>query len=91
MPQSKDNPNEARHFMKTIARTVGSFLSFFFALIGIVLMARGLEIEIGPLSSNLSGWTLYHLVFADTFQFYLGCGIVSASLTFLGSQRCNPN
>jgi hypothetical protein len=77
--------------MKTAARIVGSFLSFFFALVGTVFMARGLEVARGPLVPTLSGWNVYHLDLSDTFQFYLGCAILAASLTFLWSQRCKPN
>jgi hypothetical protein len=54
-------------------------------------MARGLEVARGPLVPTLSGWNVYHLDLSDTFQFYLGCAILAASLTFLWSQRCKPN
>jgi hypothetical protein len=38
--------------MKTVARIVELFLAFFFALVGAVLMARGLDVEteVGPAS-----------------------------------------
>lgn len=71
--------------MRRALKIFGVFLSFFLALFGTVLMARGLEAVKGPLPINPAE-SLYHLDLADTFEFYTGCIIVAASLTFLWAQ-----
>jgi hypothetical protein len=84
--------------MKTVARIAAAFLSFFFALVGAVLMARGLDVQtsfspepsIIPGIPNSSTGT-YYLHLSDPFWFWCGCVILAASLTLLWSQRCESN
>lgn len=73
--------------MKRTLRLLGVFASFFLALFGLVLMARGLEISKGPLAANPAEWSIYRLDLADTFSFYAGCAIVAASFAFLWVRR----
>lgn len=73
--------------LKKMVQPLGVFVSFFFALIGASLIARGLEVARGPSPSGLGNLILYRLDLSDTFSFYLGCVALAASLTFLWSQR----
>jgi hypothetical protein len=73
--------------MRKTPQVLGVFVSSLLALFGIVLLTKGLGIVKGPLPPNSSDWVLYHLYSADTFEFYVGCVIVAASLTFLWAQR----
>ena len=68
--------------MRKTPQVLGVFVCFFLALFGVVLLTRSLEIVRGPLPANPSDWSLYHLDLADTSEFYVGCVIVAASLTF---------
>jgi hypothetical protein len=77
--------------LRKMLRVLGVFVSFFLALFGASLIARGLEVARGPLTLPREGWSVYHLELSDTFAFYAGCAIVAASLTFLWSQRCKTN
>jgi len=72
--------------MKRTLEFLGGFASFFIAVVGIVLVARGLEIAKGPLTID-PAQTLYHLDLADTMEFYSGCVLVAASLASLWTQR----
>lgn len=50
-------------------------------------MAMCLEIVSRPLETNLPTWRVYYLDFkTNPVEFYIGCGIVSAGLTFLWFQ-----
>jgi len=73
--------------MKRVLQLLGVFVSFFLALLGASLIAKGLEVARGPLALPREGWSVYHLDLSDTFAFYVGCAIVAASLTFLWAQR----
>ena len=73
--------------MKKTMQFLGVFASFFLALFGASLIARGLEVAQGPLLLPREGWSVYHLDISDTFGFYAGCAIAAVSLTFLWIQR----
>lgn len=73
--------------LKKALNVLGALLSFFLALFGASLIARGLEIARGPLPSGLGGLILYRLDLSDTFSFYLGCVLVAVASTFFWSQR----
>jgi len=73
--------------MKKALQFLAVFASFFFALFGLVLMGRGLEISKGPLAANPAEWSIYRLDIADTISFYAGCIIVAASFAFLWVRR----
>ena len=72
---------------------LGVFLSFVFVLVGaVVMMAMSLEMVSHPLDTNLLTWNVYYLDFKrNPVEFYIGCGIVSAGLTFLWFQRRKSN
>ena len=70
--------------MKKALEAIGVFLSFVFLMFGIaVMMVMNLEVVSRPMDPGLHGWTVYYLDFRSSpIWFYIGCGIVSASLTF---------
>ena len=76
--------------MKTVAKIAGAFISFFFALVGAVSIARSLEVIRSPLVPAQLGVACY-LKLHDMVLFYFGCALLAASLTFIWSQRCKPN
>lgn len=73
--------------LRKTLQVLGALLSFFIALFGASLIARGLEIARGPLPSGIGGLVLYRVDLADTFSFYLGCVLVASASTFFWSQR----
>jgi hypothetical protein len=84
---------------KIVARIAASFLPFFFALVGAVLMAAGSDIraEFHPQPSILPGipdssTSFYSLeLSSNPLWFWCGCVILAASLAFLWSGRCKSN
>jgi hypothetical protein len=74
--------------MKKTLQTLAAFLSFVFVLSGAVLIARSLEIVSRPFDVNLPTWQVYYLELNRlVVEFYIGCGMVSAGLTFFWIQR----
>lgn len=81
-----------RRVLIRLGIVVGVFFSFAFILAGAaIMMAMGLELVSRPVDTNLPLWHVYYIDFrTNPFGFYMGCGIVSAGLTFLWLQRRNP-
>jgi hypothetical protein len=73
--------------MKTVLQFLGVSVSIFVALVGLVLIARALQVTNGPLLPPVAGWTVYRLDLASAFDFYEGCAITGLSLGFLWIQR----
>ena len=74
--------------MSKTLRVLGVFLSFVFALFGTLQMAMGIEILSKQVAPNEPTWLLHSLEFRNAQQFYVGCLVVAACLTFLWVQRC---
>lgn len=72
-------------------RPVGVFLSFILAIFGTIQMAMGVEILSKPVNSSEATWLLYTLEFRDAQQFYFGCALLAACLTFLCVHKCKSN
>jgi hypothetical protein len=79
--------------MRKIFKILAAFLAFIFFLFGVVSILRGLEVVSRSVDPNLPGispWNLYELDFRShpyVVDFYIGCGLISASLTFFWIQR----
>ena len=92
MSHCKDEAMEERKSMRKTLQIAGSFIAFFFVLIGAYWMISSLEIVSSPYaldgSQSVPNLRYFHLEFMGTPSFfYLACILVAASLTFLWRQR----
>jgi hypothetical protein len=74
--------------MRKALQVLAAFFFFFLTLFGAGLVARSLEIISRPFDLHLPTWQVYYLdIYRGSLEFYAGCVMVSAALTFFWFQR----
>lgn len=81
--------------MKKALQLLAVFACFFPLLLGVSLIARGLEVAhgpltVGPLLLPQQDWDVYRLDLPDPLSFYAGCAVTGLSLAFLWGKRSTP-